>query len=206
MQNAIINAMKCMRAIKDRIARPVYQLANHHNQPLYPHDVSTGEIIGTTHLSASHNVAINQVINQSIRLNILYTRTMYQPGKSSVRDLQSPVSPSQLGGRHSNQIVTIPMIALDFSGTTHLSASHNVAINQVINQSIRLNIIISADFTTSITAMSTLKAVKSAQFVPSTADSTSTDFSQGTETHGLGYQISPGFLNHGRILLGAEIC
>ncbi|KZV23567.1 hypothetical protein F511_05121 [Dorcoceras hygrometricum] len=26
MQHAIINAMKCMRAIKDRIARPVYQL------------------------------------------------------------------------------------------------------------------------------------------------------------------------------------
>ncbi|KZV39066.1 hypothetical protein F511_35460 [Dorcoceras hygrometricum] len=26
MQHAIINAMKCMRVIKDRIARPVYQL------------------------------------------------------------------------------------------------------------------------------------------------------------------------------------
>ncbi|KZV23842.1 FBD-associated F-box protein-like [Dorcoceras hygrometricum] len=101
MQHAIINAMKCMRAIKDRIAKPVYQLANHHNQPLYPHGVSTGEIIGTTHLSASHNVALNQV---------------------------------------------------------------------TINMSIRLKIITSADFITSITAMSTLKAVKSAQFVPSTAD------------------------------------
>ncbi|KZV53066.1 hypothetical protein F511_03979 [Dorcoceras hygrometricum] len=65
MQHAIIDAMQCMRAIKDRIARPVYQLENHLNQPLYPHGVSTGEIIGTTHLSASHNVAINQVINQS---------------------------------------------------------------------------------------------------------------------------------------------
>ncbi|KZV18684.1 hypothetical protein F511_05757 [Dorcoceras hygrometricum] len=66
MQHAIINAMKCIRAIKDRIARPVYQLANHLNQPLYPHGVSTGEIIGTTHQSASHNVAFNQVINQSV--------------------------------------------------------------------------------------------------------------------------------------------
>ncbi|KZV27124.1 zinc finger MYM-type protein 1-like [Dorcoceras hygrometricum] len=28
------------------------------------------------------------------------------------------------------------MIALDFSGTTHQSASHNVAFNQVINQSV----------------------------------------------------------------------
>ncbi|KZV49232.1 Serine/arginine repetitive matrix protein [Dorcoceras hygrometricum] len=44
--------------------------------------------------------------------------------------------PSQLGGRHSNPAVTTPMIALDFSGTTHLSTSHNVALNQVINQSI----------------------------------------------------------------------
>ncbi|KZV13756.1 hypothetical protein F511_45083 [Dorcoceras hygrometricum] len=52
MQHAIINAIKCMRAIKDRIARPVYQLA---------------------------------IISVS-----LYTRTVYQPGKSLVRDLQSP--------------------------------------------------------------------------------------------------------------------
>ncbi|KZV34579.1 hypothetical protein F511_16437 [Dorcoceras hygrometricum] len=42
-----------------------------------------------------------------------------------------PVSPSQLGGRHSNPVVTTPMIALDFSGTTHLSVSHNVALNQL---------------------------------------------------------------------------
>ncbi|KZV36807.1 alpha-taxilin [Dorcoceras hygrometricum] len=52
MKHAIINAMKCMRAIKDRIARPVYQLA---------------------------------IISIS-----LYTRTVYQSGKSSVRDLRSP--------------------------------------------------------------------------------------------------------------------
>ncbi|KZV22844.1 hypothetical protein F511_19436 [Dorcoceras hygrometricum] len=52
MQHAIINAMKCMRAIKDRIAKPVYQL----------------EIISIS----------------------LHTRTVYQPGKSSVRDLRSP--------------------------------------------------------------------------------------------------------------------
>ncbi|KZV38645.1 hypothetical protein F511_11743 [Dorcoceras hygrometricum] len=50
--------------------------------------------------------------------------------------LPNPVSPSQLDGRHSNPVVTTPMIALDFSGTTHLSASHNVAFNQVINQSV----------------------------------------------------------------------
>ncbi|KZV33819.1 hypothetical protein F511_28727 [Dorcoceras hygrometricum] len=53
MQHAIINAMKCMRVIKDRIARPVYQLANHLSQPLYPHGVSIGEIIDTTHVGQS---------------------------------------------------------------------------------------------------------------------------------------------------------
>ncbi|KZV31893.1 hypothetical protein F511_35468 [Dorcoceras hygrometricum] len=36
----------------------------------------------------------------------------------------------QLGGRHSNPVVTTPTIALDFSDTTQQSASHNVAPNQ----------------------------------------------------------------------------
>ncbi|KZV50550.1 hypothetical protein F511_14209 [Dorcoceras hygrometricum] len=93
--------------------------------------------------------------------------------RRAIKTANHPVSPSQLGGRHSNPIVTTPMIALDFSGTTHQSASHNVAFNQNIklNQYNKLihviHIIKSADFITSITAMSTLKAVKSAQFVPS---------------------------------------
>ncbi|KZV30042.1 hypothetical protein F511_41008 [Dorcoceras hygrometricum] len=39
-----------------------------------------------------------------------------------------PVSPSQLGGRHSNPVVITPTIAFDFSGTTQQSASHNVAL------------------------------------------------------------------------------
>ncbi|KZV56696.1 hypothetical protein F511_40271 [Dorcoceras hygrometricum] len=85
MQHAIINAMKCMRAIKDRIARPVYQMA---------------------------------IISVS-----LYTRTVYRPGKSSVRDLQSP------------------------------SAHHSSVVDTRIRS-------ISTDFTTSITAMFMLKAVK----------------------------------------------
>ncbi|KZV19929.1 nicotianamine synthase [Dorcoceras hygrometricum] len=40
--------------------------------------------------------------------------------------------PSQLGGRHSYPVVTAPTIALDFSGTTNPSTSHNVAPNQVL--------------------------------------------------------------------------
>ncbi|KZV44259.1 hypothetical protein F511_10378 [Dorcoceras hygrometricum] len=76
MQHAIINDMKCMRAIKGRIARPVNQLANHLNRASIP-------------------------------------RTMYQPGKSSVHDLQSPSAHNssvvfrhnQSVGHHSDDIV-----------------------------------------------------------------------------------------------------
>ncbi|KZV15935.1 hypothetical protein F511_08726 [Dorcoceras hygrometricum] len=39
--------------------------------------------------------------------------------------------PSQLGGRHSNPVVTTPTIALDLSGATQQSASPNVAPNQI---------------------------------------------------------------------------
>ncbi|KZV27305.1 clathrin assembly protein [Dorcoceras hygrometricum] len=37
----------------------------------------------------------------------------------------------QLGGRHSNPVVTTPTIALDLSGATHQSDSPNVAPNQI---------------------------------------------------------------------------
>ncbi|KZV55813.1 hypothetical protein F511_20616 [Dorcoceras hygrometricum] len=51
--------------------------------------------------------------------------------RSVIFRARQPVIPSQLDGRHSNPVVTTPMIALDFSGTTHQSASHNVAFNQI---------------------------------------------------------------------------
>ncbi|KZT75912.1 hypothetical protein F511_47063 [Dorcoceras hygrometricum] len=99
MQHATINAMKCMRAIKDRIARPAYRLANHLKRASIP-------------------------------------RTANQPVEIIGPCSSGPVSPSHLCGRHSNPTVTTPMIALDFSDTTHLSASHNVALNQVVNPSV----------------------------------------------------------------------
>ncbi|KZV18444.1 isoflavone 2'-hydroxylase-like [Dorcoceras hygrometricum] len=100
MQHAIINAMKCMRAIKDRIARPVYQLANQSVEPLY------------------HARCINRGNHRSVifRARQLITARWYSDT--------------------TNQSVTTPMIALYFSGTTTQSASHNVALNQVINQSV----------------------------------------------------------------------
>ncbi|KZV22843.1 hypothetical protein F511_19435 [Dorcoceras hygrometricum] len=69
MQHAIINAMKCMRAIKDRIAKLVYQLAiisiSLHTHTVYQPGNHRSMIFGarTTHQSTSHNVAFNQVIN-----------------------------------------------------------------------------------------------------------------------------------------------
>ncbi|KZV25818.1 putative cyclic nucleotide-gated ion channel 20, chloroplastic [Dorcoceras hygrometricum] len=78
---------------KNRSSRPANKLAIVSIEPLYPHSVSTGEIIGL---------------------------------RSS--------SPSAITARWSsdtnNQSVTTPMIALDLSGTTHLSAGHNVALSQ----------------------------------------------------------------------------
>ncbi|KZV56821.1 hypothetical protein F511_17201 [Dorcoceras hygrometricum] len=54
----------------------------------------------------------------------------------SVQSLLASVAcqPSQLGGFSdtTNQLVTTPMIALNLSGTTHLSASHNVALSQIL--------------------------------------------------------------------------
>ncbi|KZV21205.1 Galactose mutarotase-like superfamily protein isoform 1 [Dorcoceras hygrometricum] len=71
---------------------------------------------------------LGQCINRQIISSCLYT-TVYQPGNHrSV--ITGPVSPSQLGGRHSYPVVTAPTIALDFSGMIHQSASHNVAPNQ----------------------------------------------------------------------------
>ncbi|KZV55874.1 protein STICHEL-like [Dorcoceras hygrometricum] len=58
-----------------------------------------------------------------------------QPTPSPSADRSVPFSkdvlPSQLGGRHSYPVVTAPTIALDVSGTTQQSSSHNVAPNQL---------------------------------------------------------------------------
>ncbi|KZV50930.1 plasma membrane ATPase 1-like [Dorcoceras hygrometricum] len=57
---------------------------------------------------------------------------MYQPGKSSVRDLRGPSAHhSSVVFRNDTQSLITPMIALDLSGTTHQSSGHNVALNQI---------------------------------------------------------------------------
>ncbi|KZV58434.1 hypothetical protein F511_30706 [Dorcoceras hygrometricum] len=172
MQHAIINAMKCMRDIKGRIARPVNQLANHINRASIP-------------------------------------RTVYQPGKSSVRDLQSPsahhssvvfrhnqsvchhsddsvglfrhdtsVGQSQRGSKSGHQSICqsssrcMNVCQFNIQCTMHtIQYVKTECKTQSIHKLYHVNHRnISADFTTSITAMFTLKAVKSAQFVPPTAD------------------------------------
>ncbi|KZV19292.1 flavonol sulfotransferase-like [Dorcoceras hygrometricum] len=142
MQHAIINAMKCMRAIKGRIARPVNQLENHLNRASIP-------------------------------------RTVYQPGKSSVRDLQSPSAHhssvvfrhNQSVGHHSDDSIGLFRHDTSVGQSQRGSQSgQNTKLKQFNKLSHVNHRITSADLITSITAMSTLKAVKSAQFVPSTAD------------------------------------
>ncbi|KZV36015.1 hypothetical protein F511_33400 [Dorcoceras hygrometricum] len=126
MQHAIINAMKCMRVVKGRIARPVNQLANHLSRASIP-------------------------------------RTVYQPGKSSIRDLQSPSAHhssvvfrhNQSVGHHSDDSIGL------FRHNSSVGQSHcGSQIRSSINLSIRLKMY-------AFTAMFTLKAAESAQFVPS---------------------------------------
>ncbi|KZV51212.1 hypothetical protein F511_16102 [Dorcoceras hygrometricum] len=131
MQHAIINAMKCMRAIKDRIARPVYQPANHISRASIPHMV-------------------------------------YQSGKSSVRDLQDP------SAHHSSVVFRHDKSVGHHSDDSVGLFRHDDSVDQSQRGSQ------SAIIITSLIAMFMLKAVKSAQFVPSTADSTSTDSYKGT--------------------------
>ncbi|KZV57170.1 putative RNA-dependent RNA polymerase 3-like [Dorcoceras hygrometricum] len=97
-------------------------------------------------------------------------------------------SPSQLGGRHSNPVVTTPMIALDFSGTTHQSASHNVTPNQFHvrhnNKSHNIN-----------HSMFKPKVAKAAQFVPQFHKFYLTDSQKGTAELTASNLLSPGFVN-----------
>ncbi|KZV18067.1 hypothetical protein F511_36570 [Dorcoceras hygrometricum] len=122
MQNAIINAMKCTRSIKDRIARPASQLAIKSIEPLY------------------HAQQVSR-------------------WKSSVRDLQDPSDHhSSVVFRHDNSVGHHSDDSVGLSGMTTQSASHNVALNHVINQSVRLNM--PTDSIARITAMFTLQAIK----------------------------------------------
>ncbi|KZV19070.1 protein FLOWERING LOCUS T-like [Dorcoceras hygrometricum] len=60
------------------------------------------------------------------------SRTVYQPGKSSIRDRRGPSAYiiARWYSDTTTQSVITPMIALDLSGTTHLSVGHNVALSQ----------------------------------------------------------------------------
>ncbi|KZV16416.1 phytosulfokine receptor 1-like [Dorcoceras hygrometricum] len=77
--------------------------------------------------------SLDQRINWQIKsLEPLYHAQQVSRWKSSVRDLQGlSTHHSSVVFRQNNQSVTTPMIALDFSGTTNQSASHNVALKQL---------------------------------------------------------------------------
>ncbi|KZV32747.1 hypothetical protein F511_32642 [Dorcoceras hygrometricum] len=208
MKHAIINATKCMRAIKGRIARPVNQLANHLSRASIPHTVyqpGKSSVRDLQSPSAHHSSVVfrhNQSLGHHSDDSVGLFRHDTSVGQSQRGSKSGHQSICKSGSRcmHVWQFnIQYTMHTIQYVKTECKTQS----IHKLYHVNHRS---ISADFTTSITAMFTLKAAKSAQFVPSTADSTSTDLSQGTKTHGLGYQLSPGFLNHGRIFPGAEIC
>ncbi|KZV20716.1 hypothetical protein F511_09245 [Dorcoceras hygrometricum] len=108
---------------------------------------------GTTHQSASHNVAFNQVINQSV---------------NQAQDHIKPITARSVDTL--NPVVTTPMIALDFSGMTHQSTTHNVAFNQVINQSVNQAQDHISRFHNINHSHVHTQAAKSAQFVPQSSE------------------------------------
>ncbi|KZV33412.1 scarecrow-like protein 14 [Dorcoceras hygrometricum] len=159
MQHAIINAMKCMRAIKDRRARPVYQLENHHNQPLYPHGVSTGEIIdsqGTAQpIEASQpspataitvetpwNSNLYQVSNNQLNLN----STSKVLRSSSIIQLPNPTEyfstlkrGLNLARNHLPKSAQHPKNALPDFSRNHRTPAASRSIPQVVLQSLMGN-------------------------------------------------------------------
>ncbi|KZV26345.1 hypothetical protein F511_37185 [Dorcoceras hygrometricum] len=133
MQHAINQCYECMRAIKDRIARPASQLAiisieplyhaqqvsrwkssvhdlqdpsAHHSSVVFRHDKSvdhhSDDSVGLFRHNKSvgqYNVALNQVINQSVRLNI-YLAT----GSSNHRLVAPSNATAETNSQHSKML------------------------------------------------------------------------------------------------------
>ncbi|KZV48101.1 hypothetical protein F511_02714 [Dorcoceras hygrometricum] len=88
------------------------------------------------------DAGIDQLNFHSVQLDYLVLLQMgnTDPNKTKAGNkYEVKPHPSQLGGRHSYPVVTAPTIALDFSGTTQQSASHNVAPNQALATRTELN-------------------------------------------------------------------
>ncbi|KZV40818.1 Pentatricopeptide repeat (PPR-like) superfamily protein isoform 1 [Dorcoceras hygrometricum] len=112
-------------------------------------DKGKGKLIEVEQVTASHAQKIFALICRDVEVIVQVRDSVMQavvdffgsfslnnmPDIESLKDLKEKESPSQLGGRHSNPVVTTPTIALDFSGTTQQSASHNVAPNQAFLKS-----------------------------------------------------------------------
>ncbi|KZV42588.1 mitochondrial propionyl-CoA carboxylase, beta subunit, precursor [Dorcoceras hygrometricum] len=84
-------------------------------------------------------MGIDQLGFQSVQPGYLLTLKMGNTDPTTQKqekNTMSSLSPSAITARWSsdttNQSVTTPMIALDLSGTTHLSAGHNVALSQLL--------------------------------------------------------------------------
>ncbi|KZV24560.1 hypothetical protein F511_34502 [Dorcoceras hygrometricum] len=96
------NSMKCMRAIKDRIARPVYQLANYLSQPLYPHGVSTGKIIEERSGKISQKASNEQALRVSSNPRF-QSPNWYQSVEKLKRSSAPPISFKTTAGHGGNR-------------------------------------------------------------------------------------------------------
>ncbi|KZV20508.1 hypothetical protein F511_31361 [Dorcoceras hygrometricum] len=79
----------------------------------------TLDLSGTTHLSADHNVALTQVLNRSIRLNM--HDLLIAVYSSSTRTSNSQILPQQILLRHGNSSIHNKLPPLVMSNTTGTS-------------------------------------------------------------------------------------
>ncbi|KZV51337.1 hypothetical protein F511_12032 [Dorcoceras hygrometricum] len=80
--------------------------------------------------SRKRKYELDQSINWQLKSSLYTTHSQSAGGnhRSVIIGARQPITARW---RHSNPVVTTPTIALDFSGTTQESASHNVAPNQI---------------------------------------------------------------------------
>ncbi|KZV23976.1 hypothetical protein F511_20897 [Dorcoceras hygrometricum] len=125
------------------MGKGIDQLNLHSDQPGYLKTPQMGNA-DPRHKSRKTNTrsSLNQSINWKIKSSLYTTHSQSAGGNHRFYDHRGPVSPSQLGGRQLNQVVTTPMIALDFSrhdssvgqsqrgtqsGTAELTASNQLS-------------------------------------------------------------------------------
>ncbi|KZV37551.1 myb-like protein X-like [Dorcoceras hygrometricum] len=138
MQHTINQCYECMRLSRNRIARPVYQLATQIKPLYHTHEGIDQLNFHSAQLGYLKLLQMGTQTQQDKAGNKYEVKPQYEELSKQI-NMQHTInqcyecmrlSRTSLGGRHSNPVVHTPTIALDLSGTTQQPASHNMAPNQ----------------------------------------------------------------------------